>query len=592
MITAAASDQVFVCLQTAPGVFGPAVPYAVGVNPSAIALVKLDDDDLPDIVVTDRFSGQVSVLINQGHGAFLPEQRFRAGTGLSDLTMVNGNAAVQSLEGTNGVVAGSFTGSTSTDLVVINSGTDSLSLLAGTSSGGFLNPQTQYLGFSPTAIVAGHFIQGDPNLDLAVLSAASDTITIYKWDDSKGDFTPIFSINAGNQPTGLTVADVTRPGGGGPDGIPDLLVGNVYGDLLILAGNGNGTFSPYIRADQSVGLAVAQTGGTSSATFLFSGQGNDTLAYGSATLGASLVADPTVYQDRNDGIQAPGAETVVTVAGVQYLLVVNSGSNDLLVYTLNQYGQPEPASKQTYFTGTDPVSVTVTSPGNSFTGNGIPGVAVANEGSNDVSIFVGQLTDGVWTLGYRPRQSSGGLGPTSVAVVNNADIVGAADSSSQDGPDLVVSNSQSNQVGVLLGRGDGYFVNQNPASSPPLRTGVDPQQILVGNFDGTGGLDLVTINAFSNTVTLISNFLTNPVTRTFSSGGTLPLAAVAADVSDNGITDLLVANAGDGGAGLAPGRSRRFRAGSGGSPNAAAPLGPGPGHGRERTGRLRHPGGH
>jgi hypothetical protein len=539
VITAAASDQVFVFLQIAPGVFGPAVPYAVGVNPSAIALIRVDDDDLPDIVVTDRFSGQVSVLLNQGNGTFLPEQRFRAGTGLYDLTSVNGADAVQSLEGTNGLVAGAFTSNTSTDLVVINSGSDSFSLLAGT-GGGFLNPQpalTQFLGSSPTTVVTGHFIQGDPNLDLAVLSAASDTITIEK-GDGEGGFTPIFSINAGNQPTGLSVADVTRPGGGGADGIADLLVGNVYGDLLILAGNGDGTFSPYVRADHSVGLAVAQTGGT--ATFLFSNKGSDTLAYGSATPGAALVANPTVYQDRSNGILAPGAETVVTVAGTQYLLLANSGSNQLLVYALDPQGRPVPASKQTYFTGTDPVSITVTPADNSFTGNGIPDVVVANEGSNDVSVFVGQMTGGVWSLAYRPRQSSGGLGPTSVAIVN---VPGA---SSQDGPALVVSNSESNQVGLLLGRGDGYFVNQNPAGAAALLTGAGPRQVLVGNFDGTGGLDLVTINSFANTVTLITNFLTNPVTKTFSSGGTLPLEAVAIEDSDTSFTDLLVANAGNG----------------------------------------------
>ena len=37
----------------------------------------------------------------------------------------------------------------------------------------------------------------------------------------------------------------------------DLLVGNDYGDLLMILGNGDGTFRPYQRAGRNVALAVA-----------------------------------------------------------------------------------------------------------------------------------------------------------------------------------------------------------------------------------------------------------------------------------------------------------------------------------------------
>src|SRR5205814_2274159 len=120
-------------------------------------------------------------------------------------------------------------------------------------------------------------------------------------------------------------------------------------------------------------------------------------------------------------------------------------------YTLDQDGQPVLSSKQTFFTGTDPVSVTITNSANDLNGDNIPDVAVANQGSNDVSIFLGQeqgnaLTGLTWTLSYRPRQRSGGLGPTSIAVVDVPDA-------GKSGPDLVVSNGQSNDVAVLAGRG-------------------------------------------------------------------------------------------------------------------------------------------
>lgn len=543
IITAAATDQVFVLLQTAPGVFGTPTSYAVGVNPSAIELVDVNGDKRNDIVVTDRYCGQVSVLVNQGQGAFAAEERYRAGTGLYGLAPVNGTDAVHSLEGTNGVVSGPFFGGTSQDLAVINSGTNSVTLLPGDARGGFFNPATTvYLHASPTAIVTGHFITGVYNPDIAVLTKDDSTVSIFR-TDGRGGLFPVSQVNAGNQPTGLSVADVTQPGGGGPDGIPDLLVGNANGDLLILAGNGDGSFSEYRRADQHVALAVTDTPGSDQVNFYFSNQGSDRLAYASAVPGTATVAGPTMYQNRDSGILAPGPEAVVTVTNTKYLVVVNSGGNDLFIYTLAADGQPVADSKQTFFTGTDPVSVTVTSTVNDLNGDTIPDVVVANQGSNDVSIFLGQLNAGTWTLAYRPRQSSAGLGPTSAVV---ADVVGAAGRGAPDGaPDVLVSNGQSDNVTVLPNRGTGFFINQSPADALALHTGADPSQVLVGNFDGTPGLDLVTINTASSNVTLIANFLTTgSTTTTVSSGGLFPTAAAAIEV--DGTSGLLVANSGNG----------------------------------------------
>jgi hypothetical protein len=153
---------------------------------------------------------------------------------------------VESLEGTSDVVLGSFDEDGITDAVVLNRGTKSFSLLKGTGTGGFLNPQperTVFLGVSPTAIVAGHFTTDD-ELDLAVLSTQGNTLLVFK-GDGRGGFSRVFTTGAGNQPTGISVEDVSRPGGGGPDGLQDLLIGNAYGDLLIITGVRDGTFSPY-----------------------------------------------------------------------------------------------------------------------------------------------------------------------------------------------------------------------------------------------------------------------------------------------------------------------------------------------------------
>ena len=191
----------------------------------------------------------------------------------------------------------------------------------------------------------------------------------------------------------------------------------------------------------------------------------------------------------------------------------------MLVYTLGTNGLPEPASKQTYFTGTDPVSLTITTPANDLNGDSIPDLVVANQGSNDVSVFLGAIDNlGVWYLDSRPRQSSGGIGPTSVAVASVPNVGGIGDA-----PDLLVSNGQSNNVAVLASRGNGFFINQ-PGMS--FSTGIDPQELFVGNFDRHAGLDLLTVNTGSNDLTQITDFLTHPVVTSISSGGTLPESSI------------------------------------------------------------------
>lgn len=535
IVTAAASNQVFISIQTAPGVFSEATAYSVGVNPSAIETVDLNGDGQTDIVVADRYSGQVSVLINQGDGQLAPEERFRAGMGLYDLTLVNDAPAVESTEDTNGIVSGFFTGGPTPDLVALNTGSGTFSLLPGDGSGGLFNPSstlTYAAGAAPTAIVADDFNR-DGKLDLAILNQEYGSVSVYL-GDGLGGFALAATLHAGNHPTGLSAADVSRPGGGGADGIPDLLVGNSYGDLLILTGNGDGSFGEYRRAGQNVSLAVAPTANGNN--FYFSDQGNDRLAYQSAAWGTPMVSRPEVYQSRDEGVQAPGPETVTTVNGTQYLLVVNSGANELLIYALAADGAPIAGSKQSYSTGTNPIALSLTSAAADLNGDGVPDVVVVNQGSNDVSVFLGQMTDGAWGLTYRPRQDSGGVGPTSVAI---ADIAGPNGVGGPDGiPDLLVSNGQSNNVRVLASQGGGFFTTAD--SLPTFATGIGPNELFVD------GPNLITINSGSNDITVIHDFASSPVASTFSTGGTIPLTAAALDVNGDGLSDLFVANAGNG----------------------------------------------
>src|SRR5262249_7544921 len=163
-VVAAGSRQVAVFLQNGTGNFGPA-DYLIptGGGPSDLVLADVDGDRRPDVVVTHRFSRDVSGGLNAAGAPFAAALRFRAGTGLSGLEDRGGALAVRSAEAATGLVAGLFDADTVPDLVVLDSGTNHFSLLRGDGAGGFRNAEssrTLATGVRPEAGVAGRFNNG------------------------------------------------------------------------------------------------------------------------------------------------------------------------------------------------------------------------------------------------------------------------------------------------------------------------------------------------------------------------------------------------------------------------------------------------
>lgn len=127
---------------------------------------------------------------------------------------------------------------------------------------------------------------------------------------------------------------------------------------------------------------------------------------------------------------------------------------------------------------------------------------------------------------------SGGVFPNSLAV---------GDFNKDGNTDVVVANSDSNNIGVLLGIGDGSF--QEAKSYP---AGDSPYSLAVGDFNGDGKLDVAVANIGSHGVPSIS-ILLGRGDGTFDSAknypsGEAPTKLVVGDFNGDHKLDLAVGN--------------------------------------------------
>jgi len=518
IIRNAGDGTLTVYMSNGQGGFLPPIDIAVSPGISDVSVADVNQDGLPDILLANQTSGEVEVILNLGDGGFSTPTLYRAGVGLSAVVGGTGTTPLSlfSQDGTVGVAAAALTTGGPPDLVALNSGAESLGVLIGLGGGLFANPYSLPTT-GPTSAIRIADLTGNGNADLAILGP--DGLTIWL-GNGQGGFVQGNTYNVGPDPTGLSVADVNG------DNVPDLLVGNAFGDVLVLLGEGNGVFRPPAITDQSVSLAVAYPNGSGIPTFIFADQAHDRVV-----VQTSPQAKPTVLGDRTTGLLVPSAPVLADLNGdgIPDLIVANTGGNNVLVYPGLPGGGFGPAMNDGngFPVGTNPVAVIVANL------NGRPDLIVANKSSNDVSILLNEKEGNSFTFVPGPRLRVG-AGPVALLY---GDFYGNGT------PDLLVSDSASNNLMLLPSLGNGFFNDVDPTVIPLSES---PGSIFAGPFGVGTGLDIVALNPGTGDVTMISGMFTgSPTSQIFSSGGLDPVAAFAVK-GLNGFEDLVVANNADG----------------------------------------------
>ena len=250
------------------------VTLPVGLGVSDVQAVDTTGSGRLDLVVTNKLTGQVSILRNLGNGTFAPPEPYRAGTGLSAIDTSSGSPVVTSLEATAGVAAGPFTPGGPTDLVTINPGSNTLGLLAGLGAAGSPTPSPSRPSTPrrssawPTSITTA---------SRTWPSSPPSGVSIYL-GNGKGGFSPPGHLRR-------------RPRSHRPDrrrrqlatASPTSWSATPTATSWSSLGNGDGTFQPYRKADQAVALAVADLTGDGKPDFIYANQGLDRVVveYGS-----------------------------------------------------------------------------------------------------------------------------------------------------------------------------------------------------------------------------------------------------------------------------------------------------------------------
>jgi hypothetical protein len=163
-----------------------------------------------------------------------------------------------------------------------------------------------------------------------------------------------------------------------------------------------------------------------------------------------------------------------------------------------------------------------------FNGDTVIDLVVANSRSDSISVLLSNR-DGT----FQPAQIfDAGSTPQSVAI---GDL-------NRDGlPDLAIADYFGG-VSVLLGNGDGTF-----QSARMFPAGANPESVTAGDFNRDGMIDLAVANYSSNDVAVLegNGDGTFQAARIFAAAGRHPMSVAANDFNGDGVPDLAIANVGD-----------------------------------------------
>jgi hypothetical protein len=492
--------------QTVPIVINIGGGFLITVGARHVALADFRGNGKLDVLADGR------LLLGNGDGTF----------GSPGGSMFGGQTVAST-------VIGDFTGDGKLDIVTSDFpppsfGGPSISLLAGNGDGTFAPAVT--IPFGETALLAAADFNGDGKLDLALAGATTVGVLL----NTGGSFATTPSVPLGDVfPIAIASGAFTR------GGKPDLVTADNFGDAIVELNNGDGTFSvgPTLPTpfDSPTSVVVGD----------FNRDGNLDVALG--TSGGQV----DVFPGNGDG----------TFGDPQVFdLGSNNSIQSLVAGDFNRDGKLDLAVASTLFSGQTQTGLVTILLGNgdgtfrrgaattlALDAQGLAAADLNGDGKLDL-VTTTWLPDGTRNVEVLLGNGNGTFGrPTAVLTGTRATSVATGDFNGDGKPDLAVVDGFNNRVFILPGMGNGTFGSaiSFQFNNPVLGLGGPA----VGDFFGTGKLSLALTTGLSTVSVLQGNgdgTFQAPVNYVAGFHG-VTADVVAGDFNGDGRLDLASTNA-------------------------------------------------
>ena len=441
--------------------FASEIRHSLGTTSRSVAVRDFNNDNILDLVVTLAGNSSMAVLLGYGNGSFYSY-------------MVHKTASFP-----QSVVIADLNNDTHVDLVVLNRNSNNVGILLGHSNGSFAQQVTYPVDRIPFAMRVAD-LNNDARLDIVTTNVAYHTISVLL-GHGDGSFTNATTIFVGQIPLALSVADFNK------DGYADLIVPSGGSNHVnVFLGYGNGSFDTPIKyvtgsAPDAVDIHDFNSDGYPDVIVANSGEATVIVMFGCSnsiflkrtTLTAGESARPSSFAvaDANNDKKID-------------IVVVSASTNHFGVFL--GHGDLSFAQQIIYPIGTNSSRFAIAT--GDFNSDTRLDIAIASYDTDSVVVFLGSQNGSF--INRMMHSTGASSSPSSIAV-------GRFDS--DNNVDIIVTNYNRNEFGVLLGHGDGTF---DDIVSFSTSYGSQPWSIAVADFNKDGKADVAVMNNGTDSVSI------------------------------------------------------------------------------------------
>ena len=510
------TDTVLILLATEAGDYLLATSVQVGGDPRDLVITDVNKDGNDDFLTANSATHDLSLGLGQGDGTFLLQPNIPVGRNPKMISATDLNNDLWP------------------DLVVSNPGSEDFSVMIATRNGDYAAEMRLEVFDMPLRFTLADFNE-DSYLDIAILLARRDTITTGLGQlrvflgDGLGDFHSPRTFG-----TGPTTHDLHALDMNGDNRLDLLTTDTILNEVGIILGRGDGTFETDERFPTKTHPRVVAV------TDLDDDQALDLVITNLESDNISILlgnGDATFQQQRI--IAGPRIPRAMLLEDINEdndldLLVTSIGQSAVFVYLGDGAGTFGPATSFSVrrlgeLRASVPRSIAV----GDLDADGNLDIVTGNSGTDSIAILLGD-GDGSFD---GPTEITAANFPLAVklADINHDNLLDAVFVSTRD-PDNDSDNAQA-WLGTLLGNGDGTFVTPGRL----LRAGAAPRDLVLGHLDGDANVDAVVVDQGSGKVFLYWGQASGLFTGADSViTGPTPVSAVLHDINNDTLLDIIV----------------------------------------------------